>query len=382
MTMRKSLVAAVLLLAVLWAGGMQAGQQAQASKAPGGQKADAAAAKAQPAKPAAAKAPAATAPALDRQPPYLWAEVAFSDVMVFDYDRNGTRDRVQFWITIDGVPAAGKAGEADFKAESGSVSYFVLDIARKTRITDWLMGFNMGFPAPGEPHPITNIAIAGRTARFDLRGATWTITDKGDSWDKDTIELKDSSGVRKARFYGGDFRVVPTPAAVTEPLAIAANATCVECHRDAAVAIAASGGPHRDLECANCHAEHPPDKPGARPQCLTCHAAHSDTMDDKACASCHRGHAPATSAIAATVPDAYCAACHAGQAQALRASKSLHMGLTCATCHRKTHKASAACQFCHRATHPQHVMQKPGSCAACHNTAHDLKSGRVGGGKS
>lgn len=365
--MRKSLVAAVLLMAVLWAGGARAGQQAQAAKAP--------AAKAPAAKPAAAPAPG-------RQPPYLWAEVAFSDVMVFDYDRDGTRDRVQFWIAIDGVPAAGKAGEADYTAESGSVSYFVLDVTRKARIKDWLMGFNMGFPAPGEPHPITNIAIDGRTARFDLRGATWTITDKGDTWDKDAIELKDSSGVRKARFYGGDFRVVPLPAAAADPLAIKANAACVECHREAAGAIAASGGPHRELECANCHAEHPPEKAGAKPQCLTCHAAHADGMDDKACTSCHRGHAPALSAIAPTVPDAYCAACHEDAATALRASTSLHMGVTCVTCHRKEHKAKSDCLFCHRAAHPQHVMKKAGICASCHNTAHDLKRARSGGGRS
>jgi hypothetical protein len=342
--MRRWLVVAVILLAAFLGGGMQAGQQAVSPK-----------------------------------PPYLWAEVAFSEVLVFDYDRNGTRDRVQFWITIEGMPAVGKPGDPGSRPESGSVSYFVVDVDRKARIKDWLMGFNMGFPAPGEPHPITNISITGRTARFELRGATWTITDKGETWDKDTIEIKDSSGMRLGRFYGGDFRVVPESAAVTDPLAIAANAKCIECHHDAAVAIAASGGPHRELECTNCHAEHPPEKAGARPQCLTCHQAHAADMSDKACTSCHRGHAPATSAIAATVPDAYCAACHAGQAQALRASKSLHMGVTCATCHRKTHKASAECQFCHRATHPQHVMQKPGVCASCHNTAHALKSGRAAG---
>jgi hypothetical protein len=170
---------------------------------------------------------------------------------------------------------------------------------------------------------------------------------------------------------------VPDPAIVTEPLAVEANATCIECHRDAAVSVAASGGPHRELECANCHTEHPPEKEGARPQCLSCHQAHSPKMGDDACTACHRGHAPATSAIAATVPDAYCAACHDGAATALRASKSLHMGLTCVTCHRKEHKATSDCQFCHRASHPQHVMQKPGTCASCHKTAHALESRRA-----
>lgn len=340
--MRVWLVGAILLLAVASGAGTQAGQEA-----------------------------------VPRTGPYLWAEVAFSDVLVFDYDRDGTRDRVQFWFALEGEPAIGKPGEAGARPESGSVSYFVVDVDRKIRIKDWLMGFNMGFPAPGEPHPITNISITGHTARFELRGAIWTITDAGDSWEKDTIEVKDSAGARPGRFYGGDFRVVPAPAPVTEPLPIEANATCVECHREPAVAIAASGGPHRELECANCHMEHPPEKEGARPQCLTCHEGHSAKMDDGACTSCHRGHAPATSAIAATVPDTYCAACHDGPAAALKASRSLHMGVTCVTCHRKEHKATSDCQFCHRAPHPKLVVEKPGTCASCHNTAHALNVGRA-----
>lgn len=350
--MRVSLVAAaILLLAVMPGGGMQAGQQA-----------------ARPASQQAGQQPAA------QTPPYLWAEVAFSEVQAFDYDRDGKRDRVQFWFALEGRPVAGDEGS---RVESGTVRYFVLDMDRKTRIKDWLMGFNMGFPAPEEPHPITNLSITGRTAQFDLRGATWTVTDAGDTWAKDTIEIKDSSGVRRPRFFGGDFRVVPDPAVVTEPLAIEANASCVECHREAAVAIAAKGGPHRELECASCHMEHPPEKEGARPQCSTCHQPHGPGITDASCGQCHLGHAPATSAIAATVPDASCAACHEGAASALRASGSLHMGVTCVTCHRKEHKATSACQFCHRASHPQHVMQKPGSCGSCHNTAHALKSARA-----
>jgi hypothetical protein len=312
-----------------------------------------------------------------RQAPYLWGEVAFSEVLVFDYNRDGTRDRVQFWITIEGQPAVGKPGDAGARAESGSIRYFVVDVATGKRVKDWMIGFNMGFPVPEEPHPITDISVKGRTAQFELRGATWTITDGGDTWDKDTIELKDASGVRKGRFYAGDFRVVPDPAVVTEPLAIEANAACNECHHDAAVAMAASGGPHRELECAGCHTEHPPEKEGARPQCLTCHQPHGAGMNDAACSQCHRGHAPATSVVSATVPNAHCAACHKGAAATLSASKSLHMGLTCVTCHRKEHKATSDCQFCHRASHPQDVMQKPGICASCHKTAHALESGRT-----
>jgi hypothetical protein len=78
------------------------------------------------------------------------------------------------------------------------------------------------------------------------------------------------------------------------------------------------------------------------------------------------------------MPDAYCVPCHAGAAETLRASRSLHMGVKCVLCHQKEHAAPAtACVFCHRGSHPEHVMSKTGSCASCHKTAHDLRSGRA-----
>jgi hypothetical protein len=305
-------------------------------------------------------------------PPYFSGEVAFSEVMVFDYDRDGTRDKVQFWIAVEGQPAIGKPGEPGARAESGSVRYFVYDVERKKKIKDWLMGFNMGFPVAEQPYPITKISVTDRTARFDLNGTTWTITDLGDSTDQDEVVLQDPSGTRKGRFYGGVFRVVPA-----QPVPIGPNTECNECHRDAAVAMAASGGPHRELECATCHTEHPPDKQGARPQCRSCHEPHSPDMGDAACTGCHRGHAPATLAISATVPNAHCAACHKEQAATLRASRSLHMGVPCAVCHRSEHGATQRCQFCHRAPHPDDVMKTPEGCGSCHKTAHDLQTGRA-----
>lgn len=308
-------------------------------------------------------------------PPYLSGELAFSEILSFDYDRDGTRDKVQFWIVVEGQPAVGKDGEPGARPESGSIRYFVYDVERGKKIKDWLMGFNMGFPVADEPHPITHITVSGRTATFELRGATWTITDAGDTWDKDTIELKDASGVKKGRFYGGDFRVVPEEAA-PEPVANAANAKCNECHEDAAVSMAKTGGPHRELECASCHTEHPPEKEGALPQCLSCHEAHGPGMKDPSCTGCHRGHSPTTVAYSATVPDAHCAACHTDVPETLKASRSRHMGIACAVCHRAEHGATSSCRFCHRAPHPEHVMKKTGTCASCHKTAHDLRSGR------
>jgi hypothetical protein len=313
--------------------------------------------------------------------PSLHAELAFSQTIVFDYDRDGKANRVQFWIELEAHPAPGEPGP---EAESGSMKYFVFDLESKRRIDNWMLGFNMsmggGFPKAGESYPLTNVRIEGRTARFDFSGAAWTLTDVGDSWKADTIEIRDYRGTRKARFYGGDVRVVGGgPAAAARPIDIAANRECNGCHEDAAAAMAADGGPHRKLACAACHTQHPPDVEGVVvPECMSCHESHSESMTAASCAQCHAGHAVKKVEHAATMPDAYCAPCHADVVETLRASRSLHMGVKCVLCHQKEHAAPAiSCGSCHRGSHPEHVMSNAGICASCHKTAHDLRSARA-----
>ncbi len=312
------------------------------------------------------------------EPPFLEAELAYSQALTFDYDRDGTEDRVQFWVRIEGLPSVGNPGEPGYRPESGSISYFVVDLKRKAKVENWLMGFNMGFPLAQEPYPIADIDIQARTARFNFQGTTWTLTDGGDTWRQDAIEIEDHRGTRPGRFYGGDVRVVPDPLAVVEPLDIAANRECNDCHMDAALAMAANGGSHRELDCASCHMEHPPDvETAVVPQCQGCHESHSEAMAAATCAECHSGHAVAKVEHGATMPDTYCAACHADVVATLRASRSLHMGVACVLCHQKEHRATTTCQYCHRGTHPEHVMQSNDICGACHNTAHDTERGRA-----
>jgi hypothetical protein len=236
------------------------------------------------------------------------------------------------------------------------------------------------FPRAGEVYPLTNVRIEGRTARFDFNGATWTLTDGGPSWKADPIEIRDYRGTRKARFFGGDVRVGgAAAAAAAKPLEIAANKECNGCHEDAALTMAAEGGPHRELECAACHTKHPPDVEGVVvPECTSCHESHSESIPAASCSQCHAGHAAAKVQHAPTMPDAYCTPCHAGVAETLRASRSLHMGVKCVLCHQKEHASPAtACVFCHRGSHPEHVMSNAGICASCHKTAHDLRSARA-----
>lgn len=310
--------------------------------------------------------------------PSVSGELAFSDAIVFDYDRDGVQERVQFWIEFEARPAPGEPGP---EVAGGSLTYYVFDLESEQRVDDWLLGFNMtmggGFPRAGESFPLTNVSIEGKKARFDLRGTSFTIIDRGDSWEDDSIEVRDHNGVREARFFGGDVRVVPDPSA-PEPLDIEANRECNECHDDAAVSMAAGGGPHREFDCTTCHPEHPPDAEGVVfPACLECHESHSEAMAAASCAECHAGHDVARVVLTVAMPDSYCGACHDDVDDTLRASRSLHMGVKCVLCHQKEHAAQPkACDFCHRGTHPQHVMQSPDRCRDCHNTAHAIESGR------
>jgi hypothetical protein len=299
-------------------------------------------------------------------------ELAFSEPILFDYDRDGEQERVQFWIEFEARPAPGEPGP---EVASGSLRYYVFDLESERRIDDWMLGFNMsmggGFPRAGEEYPLTNVRIAGRQAQFDLAGTRFTIVDAGDSWQEDTIEVRSQSGPRPGRFYGGDVRVT-----VPQPLDIEANRECNECHDDAAVTIAAGGGPHRELECAFCHTEHPPEVDGAVfPACLDCHEGHSEAMTPASCVECHASHDATELVQTVHVPDAYCSACHDDVAPTLRASQSLHIGVKCVLCHQQEHAAEPeSCEHCHRGAHEREMKDEGVGCEDCHGTAHDLES--------
>jgi hypothetical protein len=357
-------------------------------------------------------------------PASLHGELAFSKTISFDYDRDGTRDRVQFWIEIQGEQAIGEPGTPGARPESGSVSYFVVDLANKRRIDNWLLGFNMGglgggFPVAGQPYPLTNISITDKTARFDLNGSTWTIVDLGKTWKKDKIEIETGGRIRDGRFYGGDVTVTPGPPAPPKPAPseaagspppgevpavaaaspvpaaaegtaakateapvlyppadIKANSKCNKCHEEAAGTIAAMGGPHARLKCASCHDKHPRDVDGAKPACTRCHNSHDESIRMGSCSDCHSSHAVTDIQYGIGIPDTYCEACHRSSAKRLKESGTRHMGLACAICHRTVHGSIPSCVDCHGAPHNKRMMSKPERCVACHEGAHQTSVDR------
>jgi hypothetical protein len=171
---------------------------------------------------AAALAAALAAPALAEEPAAAPAGPAFEvagtvkgglaymQPIRFDYDQDGTRDRVQFFVYFDGRTASGAPGTPEYKPAEGVVKYVVYDHDKKKKVDKWLVGFNMGFPEPGTPYPMTNLVIEGNTAQFDAFDQHWTIVDGGKGYAKDQVVMDDHfTKPRVGRFYDGDVAVTP-----------------------------------------------------------------------------------------------------------------------------------------------------------------------------
>ena len=139
--------------------------------------------------------------------PELRGGVAYTGVHRFDYNKDGHRNRVQFYLILKARPAVGKPGEEGYRPEEGSLRYRVYDLDTGKQVDNWSVGFNMGFPPSDKPFPITNIAIDGKTATFEAIGMKWTVVDGGEGYEKDTVEIDDGARKRVMKTYGGDLKV-------------------------------------------------------------------------------------------------------------------------------------------------------------------------------
>lgn len=307
------------------------------------------------------------------QPSGISGAVAYTEPIQFDYMKNGTRAPVQFWLEFKGTPALGDPGDKDYQPESGAIHYYLVDMDRKKKVDNWLMGFSMmEGPPPSGPYPMTDITIIGDKATFTAFDMTWTVIDGGEGYAKDTVRVNDGFSTRETRLYGGDLQVVDA-----DMDAYAAYRACVKCHEEATLTMRTRGGRHRSIGCGDCHSGHPPEVKNPYAACTDCHEPHSDRMLETACRACHRAHAATEITYMFNVPSEYCAACHQAVSAELVKSKSMHSDLACALCHPGEHRAASTCLYCHGAPHPQPMMKTSENCARCHQTAHDLKSART-----
>lgn len=309
---------------------------------------------------------------LAAQPNVINGAVAYTEVIQFDYTKDGNRNNVQFWLEFKGSPAIGSPDEQGYTPESGAIYYYLVDIENKKKVDNWLMGFSMmEGPPPSGPYPMTGISINGNTAIFSAFGKTWTIIDGGDGYRADEVTINDGYSTRKMELFAGDLKIVGT-----ETIVIASNQECAECHEGEATTILVKGGKHKALSCEECHVGHPPEEQHSYTGCLECHEPHTNEMGEDSCMQCHRAHTATAVVHEYNVPSSYCTSCHKEAGYVLATSRSKHSDMACVRCHREQHKASSTCQYCHGGPHPEHVMKKKDICATCHKTAHALESAR------
>lgn len=136
--------------------------------------------------------------------------MAYTEIVRFDYTKDGIRNPVQFWLEFKGRTAVGKQGEPGYQPAEGSVWYYLYDVEKKQKVTNWLMGFNMmEEPPPSGPYPMTNLTITGHTARFEAFTMKWVVVDGGEGHSRDRVTVDDGFRPRDMRMYDGDVRVGP-----------------------------------------------------------------------------------------------------------------------------------------------------------------------------
>lgn len=143
---------------------------------------------------------------------------------------------------------------------------------------------------------------------------------------------------------------------------------CVKCHYGVAVDVDANGVAHKDLDCMECHEEHPPAGTNIIPECATCHdEGDNDHYAGQGCAKCHNPHHPLLIDFTALDNAAsVCAGCHQDQIDELAANPSAHSEQDCNSCHNQHGLAQGQSQTC-LDCHDGHTEKMTKSdCLACH----------------
>ncbi len=170
-----------------------------------------------------------------------------------------------------------------------------------------------------------------------------------------------------------------TPLEIPASLALAQG--CYVCHEKYEKEIKTYTTRHTELYCIACHHT----KHGHIPQCLECHQPHTAifparTQEEEPsmqemlaeCVDCHPPH----KALKANIPDQTsnhtCALCHREASETLTSSGTKHSRLRCTRCHPGEHRTIKRCRQCHSEPHPRAMLEKAGTCGACHGVAHSI----------
>lgn len=138
----------------------------------------------------------------------IMGSVAYTEVMNYDYDKDGSIDKVQFWADFHGHPAIGEPDTPAYQPEAGEILFFLYDLERKKKILNWLQ-FSMAALPPNKPFPMTKIYINGNTARFEANGTQYTVQDGGKGYVHDRVTANDGLRERQVKLYAGDIKIGP-----------------------------------------------------------------------------------------------------------------------------------------------------------------------------
>jgi hypothetical protein len=152
----------------------------------------------------------AAAPVLAEPPMIVKGELAYSDVLRYDYTGDGHRNRVRFWLEFDGHSAIGREGEPGYRPASGTMRYFLRDDDNGTKVLKWRGGLDMLGVPKDTPMPMTDIRFDGKTVHFDAYGMQWTLIDGGKGYASDKVIVNDGFRTSEIkRLYAGDLWIGP-----------------------------------------------------------------------------------------------------------------------------------------------------------------------------
>ena len=152
---------------------------------------------------------------------------------------------------------------------------------------------------------------------------------------------------------------------------------CRICHAKVIDKLIAAGSTHAtDVECRDCHLQHPQQDKGLLADCIICHdPQQSDHYSLGSCRDCHHAHWPLELDFAQieTPVKKLCFSCHENP---FAAGSSAHAdNLRCSECH-TSHALSPSCLDCHQG-HGQGTVEEP--CLSCHAAHNPVPSIPVAG---
>ena len=127
------------------------------------------------------------------------ADVAYAKPVEFDYDRDGTYNRIQMWATIviEKTPTGYK----------GYLRRYMKDVDSGKAVLGYA-DINMLPTLPyGEKIPVENVQKRGKTVLFKAGSKYYILIDGGEGYKNDTIIVNDGVRDYMVELYEGDVRV-------------------------------------------------------------------------------------------------------------------------------------------------------------------------------